>query len=135
MHRVHRVRRVHRGHRAGACLLAIAVCLACAPHEAPAEVASISRQRIDHVTPRRDFVGPAPTRLEWTAVDGADSYDVTVVTEIDSRVFERRGARGTSIPWPKEITLTPGTYFWRVVGVKDGRSVADSGRSAFVVTD
>ena len=121
----------------GLCLLAAIVSLACSPSEEapPADVAAITRQTIDHVTPRRDFVGPAPTRLEWTAVDGADSYDISVSTEIDSRVFEHRGARGTSIPWPKEITLTPGTYFWRIVAVKDGRSVADSGRSAFVVTD
>ena len=121
----------------GICVLALTACLACSPREdaEPTDGAAITRQKIDHVTPRRDFVGRAPVRLEWTAVEGVDSYDVSVLTELDTKVFEHVGATGTSIPWPKEISLAPGTYFWRVVGVKDGKGVADSGRSAFVVTD
>lgn len=115
------------------------LCLACTPQEptnasAPAATATIARQQIDHVTPRRDFVGPAPARLEWTAVEGVESYNITVMTEIDTLVFQHTGARGTSIDWPSEIKLEPGTYFWRVVGVQAGRAVADSGRAAFVVS-
>ena len=49
-------------------------------------------------------------------------------------MFEER-ARDTSLEWPKGNRLEPGTYFWRVVGVKDGRRVADSGRAAFVVVE
>jgi hypothetical protein len=113
-------------------------CLACTPpsaSETPAGgVAAIARQRIEHVTPKRDFVGAAPARLEWTAVDGVDSYTVTVMNEVDALFLDYRRATGTSFDWPKEIRLEPGTYFWRVIGVKDGRSVADSGRAAFVVT-
>lgn len=114
------------------------LCLACTTRESteapPPEVAAFTKQQIDHVTPRRDFVGPAPTRLEWTAVDGVDSYNITVITDIDSVVFQHTGARGSAIDWPQEITLEPGTYFWRIVGTQEGRAVADSGRSAFVVT-
>lgn len=113
--------------------------LACAPHErrdAPRpEVAAITKQQIDHVTPRRDFVGPAPTRLDWTTIDGIDTYTITVITEIDRVVFEHAGARSASIEWPKEITLEPGTYFWRVVGLRGDHVVADSGRAAFVVRE
>lgn len=112
-------------------------CLACSPpsaNETPvADVAAIARQRIDHVTPKRDFVGVAPSRLEWTAVDGVDSYTVTVMNEVDALFLDYRRVTGTSIDWPKEIKLEPGTYFWRVVGMQNGRSVADSGRAAFVV--
>ena len=120
-------------------VLALAVlCLACSPGEhsdgPPPEVAAITRQQIDHVTPKRDFVGPAPTRLEWTTIEGVETYNITVITEIDSVVFQHAGARGNEIEWPKEITLEPGTYFWRVVGIKGGRTIADSGRSAFVVS-
>ena len=97
-------------------------------------MAAITRQQIDHVTPKRDFVGPAPTRLEWTTIDGVETYTITVSTEIDSVVFQQVGARGNAIEWPKEIALEPGTYFWRVVGIKGGRTIADSGRSAFVVS-
>ncbi len=100
------------------CCRASLVALACTPRESsdapPAEVAAITRQQIEHVTPRRDFVGPAPTRLEWTAIDGVDTYNITVITEIDTVVFQHAGVRSTSIEWPKEIELEPGTYFWRV---------------------
>ncbi len=115
------------------------LCLACTPREssdAPApEVAAITKQEIEHVVPRRDSVGPAPTRLEWTATDGVDTYNITVITEIDIVVFQHAGARSTSIEWPKEIKLEPGTYFWRVVGLRGDRVVADSGRAAFVVRE
>lgn len=123
-----------------AVLLMAALGLACMSREsgaeAPAaEVAPIQRKEIEHVTPKRDFVGRAPAKLEWTAAEGVDSYDITVSTEIDSLVFEYVGARTTFIEWPEEIKLEPGTYFWRVVGLKDGRGIADSGRAAFVVTN
>jgi hypothetical protein len=116
-------------------LLAVA-CLACSPREEappPADVAAIQRQNIEHVSPKRDFVGPPPARLEWTAAAGAESYTITVATEIDTLVFEHRGASGTAIAWPREIKLEPGTYFWRVVAIAGGRTIADSGRAAFVV--
>lgn len=120
-------------------VLAVLISLACVPGgngEPPrAAVAAITRPQIDHVTPRRDFVGPAPTRLEWTSVDGADSYDVTVVTEIDSVVMQHAGARSTSLEWPSAIRLEPGTYFWRVVAMRGTDVAADSGRAAFVVRE
>ena len=120
-------------------LVTALLCLACTPRESSdasaVEVAAITRQQIEHVTPKRDFVGAAPTRLEWTAIEGADTYGITVVTEIDSVVFQHAGARSTSIEWPSEIRLEPGTYFWRVVGVRGDRVIADSGRAAFVVRE
>jgi hypothetical protein len=124
------------GHAARVVVLAL-LSLACAPRESgdgpSPEVAAITTQHIQHVTPRPDFVGPAPTRLEWTRADGVDTYNVTVITEIDSVVFQMVGTRNASIDWPPAITLEPGTYFWRVVGFKGEQTVADSGRSAFVV--
>ena len=123
--------------RSSVLVLAV-LCLACTPRGSaeapPPPVAAITRQQIDHVTPKRDFVGPAPTRLEWTTVEGVDTYNINVMTEIDSVVFQHVGARGNAIEWPGEITLEPGTYFWRVVGIKGERPIADSGRSAFVVS-
>jgi hypothetical protein len=115
--------------------------LACAPREstpaqaAAPDVAVIQHMRIEHVTPRRDFVGPLPTRLEWTAADGADSYAVSVETEIELPVFDQEGITTTSVPWPKDFRIEPGTYFWRIVGLKGGKVIADSGRAAFVVME
>ena len=102
---------------------------------APVEEAKIQKDRIEHVTPRRDFVGPLPTRLEWTAVEGADSYAVSVENEIEIAVFDQAGITATSTPWPAGLRIEPGTYFWRIVGMKAGRMIADSGRAAFVVRD
>ena len=116
-----------------AALLLAAACLACTPREEQAPVAAIQRQTIEHVTPKRDFVGATPARLEWTAVEGAEHYHVTINTEIDTLALEQRGVKGTSIEWPRELELEPGTYFWRVVAMSGGRTLADSGRAAFVV--
>lgn len=116
--------------------------LACAPRDsapelsaATAEVAVIQRIQIEHVTPRRDFVGPLPTKLEWTAADGVDSYEVSVENEIEIPVFDQEGIKTTSVPWPQGLRIEPGTYYWRIVGMKGGKLVADSGRAAFVVME
>ena len=122
-------------------ILIAMVGLACLPREsapqppAPAEVAAIQKLRIEHLTPRRDFVGPLPTKLEWTAVDGADSYSIGVENEIEIPVFDQDGIKTTSVPWPKEVRLEPGTYYWRIVGMKGDKIIADSGRAAFVVME
>jgi hypothetical protein len=100
---------------------------------APLQEAKIEKIQIEHVTPRPDFVGKLPTVLEWTAAPGADSYAVAVENEIEIPVFDQDGIKGTSTPWPKDFKIEPGTYYWRIVGLKGDRVVADSGRAAFVV--
>ena len=120
-------------------LLFVVFSVACMSREgtpaaaAPAEEAKIQTIEIEHVTPRPDYVGPTPTKFEWTAADGADSYAVSVENEIEIGVFDQSGITGTSTPWPAGIKVEPGTYFWRIVGLKAGRVIADSGRAAFVV--
>ena len=115
--------------------------LACVPREstsqppAPVEVAAIQTIRIEHDTPRRDFVGPLPTKLEWTAVEGVDTYAVSVENEIEIPVFDQEGIKTTSVPWPKEVRIDAGTYYWRIVGIKGNKIIADSGRAAFVVME
>jgi hypothetical protein len=99
------------------------------------EEAKIQKLEIEHVTPRRDFVGPLPTKLEWTAVAGVETYAINVEDEIEIPVFDQQGITTTSVPWPKEVRPLPGTYFWRIVAIKGGRVIADSGRAAFVVKD
>ncbi len=108
---------------------------AASPQPAGVEPAIVQNLRIEHVTPRRDFVGPIPVKLEWTAADGVDSYGIRVENEIEIPVFEQDGIKTTSVPWPKEARIEPGTYYWRIVGLKGDRVVADSGRAAFVVLD
>src|SRR5436190_19816218 len=124
-------------------ILFVLLSLACAPGSsapaaetpAPVEVAAIQKLQIEHVTPRRDYVGPLPTKLEWTAADGVDSYAISVENEIEIAVFDQEGIKTTSVPWPKEVRIDAGTYFWRIVGLKGDKIIADSGRAAFVVMD
>lgn len=126
------------------CSAAIALALLCPACASPqsanqtappaAAVVPIIRDTIEHVIPKRDFVGAAPARFEWTAAKAVEEYTVTIETEVDALVFEAR-TRATTLDWPKGNTLDPGTYFWRVAGTSGGRRVADSGRAAFVVRE
>ena len=107
------------------------VFLACSAQSAQE---AIGQDEIEHVVPKRDFVGPLPARFEWTAVKGAEEYTMTIENEVDVLLFEAR-TRDTFLDWPKGSTLDPGTYFWRVAAIAGGRAVADSGRAAFVVVE
>ena len=100
-----------------------------------AEAAQAKPQVIDHLEPRRDSVGPRPVRFAWTAVTSAESYTLHVWNEVDMKVFEQQGITATSLPWPEELDLPLGTYFWAVIGQRDGRPAAESGLSAFVITE
>ena len=106
-----------------------------AAEEPPVEVATIQRIQIEHLVPKPNFVGKTPTVMQWTAAEGADSYAVSVENEIEIPVFDQEEIKGTSIPWPKEARVDPGTYYWRIIGLKAGRLIADSGRAAFVVME
>jgi hypothetical protein len=92
-------------------------------------------QDINHLEPRRDSVGPRPARFAWTAVANAGTYSLNLWNEVDMKVFEQHGLTATSAPWPDGLDLPLGTYFWAVVAVRDGRPVAESGLSAFVITE
>ena len=88
---------------------------------------------LDHLAPARDSIGGAPSRFEWTPVEGADEYVIGVWTEVDVLVWRQDDLRQTSVARPADVELEPGTYFWSVLALRQDRPVADSGRSAFVV--
>jgi hypothetical protein len=94
---------------------------------------STRAQRLDHVMPARDFVGPAPTTFEWTPVAGADSYSVGIWNEVDMIVWRQNNITGTSVVRPADVRLEPGTYFWMVSALRGDDQIAESGLSAFVV--
>jgi hypothetical protein len=121
--------------RSSAVIFIVVVALACTKTPGQSAAAAQSPGVIDPITPGRDSVGPAPKRFEWTAIEGADHYEIEVLTDIDMEVFSHDDVRGTTLPMPAEVTLTPGTYFWRVGAVRNGRLVGDSGRTAFVVRE
>lgn len=126
--------------RSSSLLLGIVLSLACMPQPASeaaagVETAAIQPARIEHVVPSRDSVGRQPTRLEWTAVDGVESYALSVENEIEIEMFGLEDLKTNSAPWPKEIKLDPGTYFWRIIALKGNRVIADSGRAAFLIRE
>ncbi len=74
-------------------------------------------------------------QFEWTAIQGAERYEIELSNDIDMVVFTHEDVRATALPMPKDFTLMPGTYYWRITAVRGGRLVGDSGRSAFVVRE
>jgi hypothetical protein len=127
-------------HRATVVML-IAICLACTSSRGQTEssadsappVSGSQSQLIEHLTPRRDFTGPAPTRFEWTAAKGANEYAIGMWNEADTMVWRQSGLREPAVEFPKGNPLEPGTYYWSVTGLRDGEPIAHSGLSAFVV--
>jgi hypothetical protein len=87
---------------------------------------------IDHVYPKPDSTGAVPARFEWTSIEGAEQYVITLYNDTDVLLF-RQYVKGTSVPWPKALQVEEGTYFWMVGALRHDQVIADSGRAAFVV--
>lgn len=118
--------------------VAALILVACTnPYEAresePPVAAEQRLPTIDHVAPARDSVGAPPLRFEWTAAQGAEQYAIGVWDDVDRLIWRADRIQGTSVDLPKDVELVFGTYFWSVIALNDGRPVAESGRSAFVV--
>ena len=58
---------------------------------------------------------------------------IGVWTEVDVLVWRQDNLHEPSVAWPADLSLEPGTYFWAVAALRQEQSLADSGRSAFVV--
>ena len=99
----------------------------------PPVVAEQRLPNIDHVAPARDSVGARPNRFEWTPAKDADAYAIGVWNDVDRLMWRQDRIEGTSVTMPKEIDLEFGTYFWQVTALREGRAIAETGRSAFVV--
>jgi hypothetical protein len=121
-------------------LLALTACIAaaaCTP--SAAKSSEISKQppvrgrNVDHVSPARDSVGPAPTRFAWTAIEGADLYAIGIWNEVDVLIWRQDNIPSTSVTLPDTVPLEPGTYFWAVSALREGSQIAESGLAAFVV--
>lgn len=93
---------------------------------------SSAAPRLDHIIPARDSQGSLPTRFEWTAVPGADSYSVGIWNEVDMLIWRVNNITTNSLV-PTDLRLEPGTYFWTISAIRDGDEIAASGLSAFVV--
>lgn len=109
-------------------------CDASTSAKTPAPAAETSQElTIDHIAPRRDFVGPMPQRFEWSAVKGADRYAIGIWDEVDRLRWRKDDIEATFVARPADLSLESGTYFWSVSGIRGGQQIADSGLSAFVV--
>lgn len=126
---------------AGAAVL-VAFALACTPSpgqteaaspDAPPEQATSPAPTIHHLQPVTNSIGGLPPRFEWTPVEGADRYVIGLWNEVDRLLWRQDDIRTSSIVRPEELDLEAGTYFWRVAAIREGREVADSGWSAFIV--
>lgn len=124
----------------------IMVAIACSPaaqpqdgvSAAPAPAAAAQDDSkigvIEHLAPRQDSTGRAPTQFMWSAAPGADRYVLGVWSEVDQMMWHGE-TTGTSLALPQELQLDYGTYYWSVSAFRAGASVAESGRAAFVVLE
>ena len=101
---------------------------------APPTPAQDNPTLIEHVAPKRDSTGPQPLRFEWTAVKGADEYIISMYDDIDVLLW-RQHVSGTSVDWPKQLTVPQGTYFWDVAATRNEQIIGRAGRAAFVILD
>lgn len=92
----------------------------------------VAAPRLDHLIPARDSQGSLPTRFEWTAVPGAESYSIGVWNEVDMLIW-RKDQIPTNFYVPTDLRLEPGTYFWTISAIRGGEEMTASGLSAFVV--
>ena len=116
----------------------IAATAACTPSAAKTggdvrEQAPNRARNVDHISPARDSIGPAPTRFVWTAIEGADLYAIGIWNEVDVLVWRQDNVPSTSVTLPDDVRLEPGTYFWMVSALRQGSEIAQSGLAAFVV--
>lgn len=125
-----------------AALAVFAIASACASSAARREEASSASsqdesraQTVDHLLPARDSIGSAPTRFSWTAIDGADSYAIGVWSEVDVLIWRQNNIPATSVTRPDDVRFEPGTYFWSVSALREGRQIGESGLAAFVVRE
>ena len=89
--------------------------------------------RLDHMLPARDSQGSLPSRFEWTAVPGADSYSVGIWNEVDTLIWRLDHIPTNSFASPADLKLDPGTYFWSISALREGEEITTSGLAAFVV--
>jgi len=124
--------------RLGMLALLIAATAACTPSAAKTggdvrEQAPNRARNVDHISPARDSIGPAPTRFVWTGIEGADLYAIGIWNEVDVMIWRQDNIPSTSVTLPDEVRLEPGTYFWSVSALRQGSEIAQSGLAAFVV--
>jgi hypothetical protein len=137
-----------RSVRLAAALAAVSLSLACAARSSSARVdptvrgaSAIERQieggseapKLDHLIPARDSQGSLPSRFEWTAVPGAESYSVGIWNEVDMLVWRMDNIPTNSFARPDSLRLEPGTYFWTISALRGGEEITSSGLAAFVV--
>ena len=82
------------------CAVTILSVVACTrAHEAGETDAPVAVEQrpptIEHVTPRRDFVGGPPTRFEWTAATNAEDYALGVWDDVDRLIWRADHVKGT----------------------------------------
>jgi len=120
----------------GTIVFAVALSLACSAAEnAPPPATGDQSSVIDPITPRADFVGPAPTRFSWTANPRATSYAIGIWDDTDVMVWKKADLVTTSVTRPDDVRLPAGhTFFWSIAGIRDGQQIASSGMIAFVVS-
>jgi hypothetical protein len=70
--------------------------------------------------------GGGPT-FEWKPVANANHYRVELYAVDGLPLWKSADLVATAVRWPTTLKAVPGTYYWQVVAIRDGRELATSG--------
>jgi len=70
------------------------------------------------IAPVGDLAAP-PDSFRWTPLTGAARHRIELSRADGERVWSSGDLPGAETAWPREVTLAPGVYYWRVVAVPD----------------
>ena len=105
-------------------VLALVVLAACGPKAADDKVVTITRPSAQ---------SPFDRMFTWKPVNGATQYHVVVFTPEGNRAFEVRDLTTAGVKLSDGLQLPPGKYSVQVTALRDGQTLAESGRTEFEI--
>ncbi len=124
-----------KGARATAAAFALAgyTLVSCVSSPADEPNAGISRGSAAVAVVKPTTAAAFDRTFAWQRVETATSYQVVLFSDAGDRVFELRDLKLPSVKIAESVTLTPGRYSWQVAAFQDGKQLAESERTEFVV--
>jgi hypothetical protein len=76
---------------------------------------------------------PFDRMFTWKPVNGATQYHVVVFTPEGNRAFEVRDLTTAGVKLSDNLQFPPGKYSVQVTALRDGQTLAESGRTEFEI--
>jgi hypothetical protein len=73
-----------------------------------------------------------PAEFRWQGISSPARYRVLILDSDGEPVWSSEEVDGTTMAWPGELSLKPGSYFWQVIAQPRGGLPGDRRASALV---